>query len=179
MISALLLLVTACGGSAEIPLEQYEITEAGIVIEHPVGWQTATDGRATVLAETQDGFLAAFEADPPLAHDLTIIFDHREIEFMRSIGFDAEPATPAGLFEFNLDNFGWEALGEMRNIEILGSDAVVVRVATQIGVSEVIQGFLPGGEEIFLLELSGPDEQVLDDFLPIWEAIIADIAPIG
>ena len=58
----------------------------------------------------------------------------------------------------------WEVLGETRQIEILGMEAVAARVATPIGVSEVIQGFLPGAEEIFLLQVSGPDEAALDDF---------------
>jgi len=69
-------------------------------------------------------------------------------------------------------------IGDIGTIEVLGVKALRARVTTRIGVSEVVQGALPDSPDIFLLELSGPDERSLDDFLPIWEEIVASIAPM-
>lgn len=173
-ITALAVVVSACGSG--VSMDRYEVPEAGISIEYPRAWQAVTDGGATLFAETEDAVRAAYEPDPPPVRDLSIVFDHRDLEFMRSIGFAADPVTPQSLLDFNSGNFGWESIGETRQIEILDMDAVAVRVATPIGVSEVIQGFLPGAEEIFLLQVSGRDEAALDDFDALWQEIIASIA---
>ena len=74
-----------------------------------------------------------------------------------------------------MENFGWQALGNTWSTEVLGEEALSARVSTSIGVSEVIQGYLPGGEEVFLLQVSGPNETALDEFDPTWEAIVAGL----
>jgi len=179
LVSALLVLVSACGGSGATKLEPYELPGPQLVMDRPSEWLAVTEGRATLFAETQEAKDAAYLAPRPPVTALTIVFDHRLVEFMRTIGFVTEPFTNEDLFEFNRGNFGWEVIGEIGTVDVLGTEALRARVTTRIGVSEVIQGSLPTGEEIFLLELSGPDEASLDDFLSVWEAIIASLAPIG
>jgi len=134
LVSALLVLVSACGGSGATKLEPYELPGPQLVMDRPSEWLAVTEGRATLFAETQEAKDAAYLAP---------------------------------------------RIGEIGTVDVLGTEALRARVTTRIGVSEVIQGSLPTGEEIFLLELSGPDEASLDDFLSVWEAIIASLAPIG
>jgi len=178
LIAAMALLVAACGGSAQVDLESYELPGPLLVLDRPVDWLAVTEGRATLFAETQEAMDAAYLTDQPPADALTIVFDHRDLEFMRTIGYSAFPPTNEDLFEFNSGNFGWEVIGDIGTIEVLGVKALRARVTTRIGVSEVVQGALPDSPDIFLLELSGPDERSLDDFLPIWEEIVASIAPM-
>lgn len=166
--------VTAACGGGSASLERYDIPGTEFSIQHPQGWQTVTEAGATLLAETEDAFRGAFEQDPPPLSDLTIVFDHREIAFMEAIGLTGD-ATLLDLFLFNVENFGWQALGGTWSTEVLGEEALSARVKTSIGVSEVIQGYLPGGEEIFLLQVSGPDEAALDDFDPTWDVIVVGL----
>jgi len=177
LLVALALLAVACGGDSA-SLVRYDIPDTTISIEHPEGWLTASEGGATLLAETEDAFRGSFEQDPPPLSDLTIVFDHRELTFMRSIGL-GEDASPRDLMLFNVQNFGWSVISDTRSVEVFGDEAIAARVSTGIGVSEVIQGFLPGGEEIFLLQVSGPNEAALDAFASTWDDIVAGVTATG
>ena len=178
LIASVAVLIAACGGSAETDLEPYELLGPQLVIDRPVDWLAVTENRTTLFAQSQDALDAAYAVPPPPATALTIVFDHRHIDYMRSIGYVAEPPTNQDLFEFNSEEFGWELIGETETIEVLGSEALRARVITQVGVSEVIQGALPDSPDIFLFELSGPDPQALDSFLSTWETIVASVAPM-
>ena len=78
LLVALAFLAVACGGNPS-SLVRYDIPDTAISIEHPEGWLTASEGGATLLAETEDAFRGAFEQETPPLDDLTIVLDHREL----------------------------------------------------------------------------------------------------
>jgi hypothetical protein len=164
----------ACGGGGD-GLETYDLGVVGYEIGYPDGWLTVTEESVTVFAETQEALDAAYSAAPGPTTALSIVFDHRSLEFLRGIGFEADPATPEALFDFNEGNFGWELAANPTETELFGVPAFSARIETGLGVSDVIQGIFPGGDEVFLLELTGPDEEALDAFAPTWELILGSV----
>ncbi len=157
--------------------QTHEIAGLGFSIDYPAGWFADSQAPATLISQLEVDHEQAFsDSDSPQV-GIVIAFDHRDIDFMRSIGLPAD-ATMTDLVQLNAGFFEWQEPFEVVDTEVFGVPAASVRTVDDNGFSTVtLQGFI--GEEMFLLSIVAPPPgEVLDDFLPTWEAMLASIEPI-
>lgn len=156
--------------------ETHLIDGFGYSIDYPSGWFAETRGPVTEIAPTEEAMEAAFSTVGGPTEGLAITVDHRTVGFLQSIGLTSDDPTAEDLVEFNTANFNWTDVRDSTEVEVFGSRAIRVRVTLSEG-GELIQyqGVRADTGEIFLLGTGAPTSEILDEFLPTWDAIVESI----
>ena len=156
--------------------ETYTIPGFGYSIDYPVGWFAESRGPITVIAQTEAQLGERFSDPIGANRALSLGLDHRTVAFLQGIGLTSDDPTAQDLLEFNTSNFDWTVIGDQGEVEIFGTTAVVVRVTNPEGDFSIqYQGVRPDTDEIFLFGFGAPTEEILDAFLPAWNAMIESI----
>jgi hypothetical protein len=183
LLSAMALFLSSCiqpimPPEAEIPQadeiqlgETLEFPGFAYRIDHPAGWTLYTCPPAFALAaDSTDAALFCASDAPP--NDLVMGFDHRDLNFMRTIGLPAE-ATLDDLVALNQREFDQEILDEA-DTTIFGVPARRTRFADDEGaVGIVYAGFLD--DEAFLLGFTAPSTERLEEHMATIEAMVASL----
>lgn len=161
----------------EIPLptevtETHSIPGFGYSIDYSSGWTAETNGTFTQIAPTDEAFTrVAGEVGP--AEGLGVGLLHQTAV---SLGLDAENVTLDDVVEFNIDAVGWTDVRDLTEVEIFDSPAIRARVTGSEGREFIYyQGLKADTGELFLLGFGAPTSEILDEFLPTWDAMVESI----
>ena len=106
-----------------------------------------------------------------------VSLDHRTVAFLNGVGLASDDPTAQDLVEFNTTNFNWVDVRDLAEVEVFGGPAIRVRVTQPDGGESVLyQGVRSDTDEAFLLSFGAPTGEILDDFLPTWDAMFESIA---
>ncbi len=156
--------------------ETHEFAGLGFTIDYPAGWFAASDDSVTNISQLEVDHLRAFSGGTFPTTGIGVSLDHRDITFMRGIGLPAD-ATTADLVQIFAAFFEWQEPFEAVEIEVFGVLAASVRAIDGSGNTALtLQGFI--ADEVFVLFIFSPSDEVLDAFLPTWEAMLASIKPL-
>lgn len=107
---------------------------------------------------------------------LGVSLDHRTVVFLQGIGLASDDPTAEDLVEFNTTNFGWIDVRDLAEVEVFDSPAIRVRVTPSEGRESIqYQGVRADTGEVFLLGFGAPTGEILDEFLPTWDAMFESI----
>lgn len=154
--------------------ETYEVGRFGFRIAYPAGWVASTQEPVTIISELQSDHDVAFNDDQSNIEGYQVSLDHRGMAFMRSIGFSSDQDLEA-LFELNKDFFDWQDPLEPEELEAFGVPALAVKATDGDIWEHTLMGFV--NDEAFLLGMSAPTEEGLDEIMPTWEAMLDSIEP--
>ncbi len=123
---------------------EYKNEEAGVSLELPEDWVTASMMGMTIIAESQDAMTAIMQGETP---DLAIILlsspfdtlgiDSTELDSPTDL-FDVEGLTPLSADEALSE--GWE-MGEIVELEIDGYPAAMAEFASDVGSEDEASGY--------------------------------------
>lgn len=165
---------TTSAAPIEVPLptdvtETYSIPDFGYSIDHPSDWSAETIESVTQFSQIKE------ESSTDLRQGLTVSLDHRTVAFLQSIGLTSDDPTAQDLVEFNT-SFGWTDVRDLTEVEIFGSPAITVRATLPGGRESVqYQGIHSDTGEAFLFGFEAPTGEILDQFLPTWDAMLESI----
>lgn len=161
----------------EIPLptevtETHSIPGFGYSIDYSSGWTAETNGTFTQIAPTDEAFTrVAGEVGP--AEGLGVGLLHQTAV---SLGLDPENVTLDDVVEFNINAVGWADVRDLTEVEIFDSPAIRARVTGSEGREFIYyQGLKADTSELFLLGFGAPTSEILDEFLPTWDAMVESI----
>ena len=155
--------------------ETYTFPGFGFSIDYPAGWSAETRDTVTVIAELKSDLSTAFQDDGPPDEGAGISLDQRTLVYMRGIGLGEEP-TLENLFDLNKAFFQWQESVEPQEAEAFHSPALAVSTSNDEAWSHTLMGY--ANDRAFLLQISAPSEEKLDDLMPTWEQILASIQPV-
>jgi hypothetical protein len=154
--------------------ETFQFPGFGYAINHPTGWTVNTCPPAFVIAADPVDAEQFCSSDAPPS-DLAMGFDHRDLNFMRSIGLPAD-ATLDDLVALNQREFSQEIVDEIETM-LFGVPARRVRVTYDQGAAGIAYaGYLD--DEVFLLICDAPTAEALDRHLVTIEAMVASLRAI-
>lgn len=103
-----------------------------------------------------------------------IVFDHRNITLLESWGLP-ENATLDELLQFNINEISGMSNPEISETTLFGVPAVRAKFYEVQWYIEYA-GFI--NDEAFIFGVEAPSEEMLENFLPTWELILASITPV-
>ena len=154
--------------------ETYIFPDFGFSMAFPAGWHADTRGPVTRINELEADHATAFRDNSPPREGYEIGHDHRDLNFMASIGLDEEP-TLQDLFELNKNVFEWQEPIEVSESEVFGVPSLAARSCGTEGCGYTLMGFV--NDEAFYLFVGAETEKELDAFLPTFEQMVASIVP--
>ena len=180
---------TTAAAPIEVPLpadvtETHEIPGFGYSIDYPAGWSAETRGTLTLIASTEERLAAGFansEPDEPI-DGLGISLIYLPVaELQTSLGLTTDDPTAEDMLEFNktLETNGvvdWTDVRDQTEVEVFGVPAIRVRVTAAVGGEFIAyQGIRAETGEPFLFSFGAPTGEILDEFLPTWDAMFESI----
>ena len=174
LVSAAFLLA-ACSPSTLPELSETHIfADFGFSIDYPPGWSATTEGPVSYMAQTETDFLGRYDFKRKV-EGILISLDHRSIDFLRTIGFTADPPTLDELFAFNIGELTGMTNPGISEATIFGVPALrseYYETNWEISYAGLI------GDEAFFFFIAAPSEEMLEEFKPTMEAMISSIRPI-
>ena len=170
---------TTTAAPIDVPLptdvtETYSIPDFGYSIDYPSGWFAETRDPFTLIVPTEEALAAGFSDAEGPTEGLGVSLDHRTVAFLQHIGLASDDPTAEDLVEFNTTNFEWMDIRDLAEVEVFGGPAIRVRVTPSEG-RESIQYQGVRADEVFLLGFGAPTGEILDEFLPTWDAMFESI----
>jgi hypothetical protein len=167
---------TTAAAPIEVPLpsdltETYSIPNFGYSIDYPSGWFADTNEPNTQIVQIEEELFS--DSDEKVG--LGVNLDHRTVAFLQSIGLASDDPTAQDMVEFNTSEFGWTDVRDVEEVEIFGSPAIRVRATDSGGESVVYQGIRSDTGEVFAFSFGAPTDEILDEFLPTWDAMVDSI----
>jgi hypothetical protein len=166
---------TTSAAPIEVPLptdvtETYSIPDFGYSIDYPSGWFAETRESATEIVQIREELFSDSN------EGLGVGLDHRTVAFLQGIGLASDDPTAQDLVEFNTTEFDWTDVRDRAEVEVFGGPAIRVRVTAPDGGERVqYQGIRSDTGEVFLLSFGAPTGEILDEFLPTWDAMFESI----
>ena len=166
---------TTAAAPIEIPLptdvtETYSIPGFGYSIDYPSGWFAETRGTSTQFGQIEEDLFSDSR------EGLGVSLDHRTVAFLQGIGLASDDPTAQDLVEFNSANFDWTDTRDPAEVEVFDRPAIRVRVTHADGSESVqYQGVRSDTGEAFLFGFGAPTGEILDEFLPTWDAMFESI----
>jgi hypothetical protein len=175
-IASLSIFLFGCSGPRELPLSQtHEITRFGFSIDYPEGWSVVELGPVTLIGEHRADLQFNFE-DELITEGVAMSFEHRPISFLKSLGLKGDPPNLDDLFELNIYELTGMTNPEIEDATLFGEPALRSEYyEEQWDISYA--GFV--GDEAYFLRVTAPTEEMLADFKPTWEAMLASITPVA
>ncbi|MGI9623324.1 MAG: hypothetical protein ACR2PK_10850 [Acidimicrobiales bacterium] len=141
-------------------------------IDYSSGWSAETNGVFTQIAPTEEAFTRV-DGEVGPAEGLGVGLIHQTAE---SLGLGSDGVTLEDLVEFNIGALGWTDVRDLAEVEIFGSQAIRARVTGPEGREFIYyQGVSADTGELFLLGFGAPTSEILDEFLPTWDAMVESI----
>lgn len=163
------------------PTPAVELTEThvfagfGYSIDYPAGWLAETRGAFTAISELEEDHRRAFIENAPV-EGYQVGLDHQRMTFMRGLGLPNDPSLQ-DLLALNTEFFELQEPMEVSETVIFGVPALSVKAHSEsVGWGFGIMGFV--NDEAFLLSLSAPSEEALDEFRPTWNRMLESIEPV-
>ena len=156
--------------------ETYVFTGFGFSIDYPAGWVANTRMPVTAISELKEDNQRAFGGSFPVKGYL-VVLDHRRKAFMRSQFGLPENPTLDDLLKLNTRFSGLQQPMEVSETVVFGASALSVRAHDRHdnwGI--VLMGFKDN--EAFLLAISTPSEEALDEIIPTWNKMLGSIKPV-
>lgn len=142
------------------------LTDSGFQISYPAGWVVRTNGSTTLIEE---------HANACDRHDgICVVHDHLSIATLLEMGLPQQANLDAMLV-LNRHFFTWKELAEPEETEVFGVPALGVRYYDDGVYGYILMGYV--NDEGFLLNVSAPSEEGLDEILPTFTAMRASITP--
>jgi hypothetical protein len=139
----------------------------GFLISYPEGWVVETYGVTTMIQPTAG---TCDRKDGPC-----IVHDFRDAETMMAMGLPESPVA-ADVVELNRKFFDWEELSEPEASAAFGSEALGMRYSDDGVFGYILTGVLD--KDIWMLNVSAPSEEALEELMPTFEAMLETIQPV-
>ena len=193
----LLLVVTACGGSAsptavpaptapplsssaldELGLsETHTFTSMGFSMPYPAGWLTGVSFRTNIISELKEDHSKGFPNTPGIprptkGYQITLTVLSKDVYLKRSA------RNLDGLLSRWASGYGLKAPDESVQAQMFRG-APALRVTGTMGFNRIVNCLIGQNEEFaYLLCLGAPTEQALAEFMATWEQMLASIHPV-
>jgi hypothetical protein len=155
--------------------DTYTLPDFGFSIDYPAGWQADTQATFTVITELDEDFQNAFDNDyTPRGYEVAL--DHIALSFLSERGLPSDPSLEE-LFEFNMEFFGVREPTDMSEIVVFDVPAISARFKIDERWGVVTTGFKD--QRVFLLVITAPSEEALDEIMPTWAKMLASIKPVA
>lgn len=171
-----LIVVSGCGKSGPLELtETHNITGFNFSIDYPEGWIAATEGPLTWIAETQIDFDQRHNRNHELVR-IGMSLEHRPLSFLKELGLPSDSPTLDDLFSLNINEKTGMTNPNITETTIFGVPALRSEYYEEDHWEISYAGFV--NNEAFFFIVSAPTEEMLNDFKPTFELMIASITPI-
>lgn len=189
LVAAGIFILAGCGGT-DLPVEDdpspaslssprsltqtHTIPSFGFSIDYPEGWFAETDGSISRMVEIQEDLDPPDGPCCPKSNGVVISLDHRSIFQLEEWGLPKD-ASLDQLFAFNIGEIEGMTNPEITETVVFGVPALRSSYyESQWRITYA--GFIK--DEAFIFAVGAPTEQLLDDFMPTWDLILASISPI-
>ena len=171
-----LIVISGCGKSGPLELtETHIITGFNFSIDYPEGWIAATEGPLTYIAEFQTDFDQRKNFDWEFV-GIGIVLEHRPLSFLRELGLPPGTPTLDDLFALNIDELTGMTNPNITEATIFGVPALRSEYYEEDSWDISYAGFI--NNEAFFFIVGAGTEEMLNDFKPTFELMIASITPI-
>lgn len=170
--------------STAILTETSELIGLGHEIDHPAGWEFTQIGEPPgfvkgVIAEKAEDLPVPDDGDESVVWPTGVVirFDQLPGSDLAEFGYDATTGLN-GFYEFNAGLIGLPEPRDREQIDV-GTGMAISAVYENPGEHD--RAFVMGqiDDRFFLIGLDVPLDSEIDDFLPVWEAMISSIRPLG
>lgn len=144
--------------------ETTPLTDSGFTMSYPAGWVARANGSATLIEE---------HANACDRHDgVCVVHDHLSMATLTAMGLPQQ-ANLQAMLVLNRHFFTWKELTEPEETEVFGAPALGLQYYDDGVYGYILMGYV--NEEGFLLNISAPTEEGLEQILPTFEAMRASI----
>ena len=167
--------IAGCGQSGDLNLSETHVFAGfGFSIDYPQDWFAITEGAVTWIAELELDFNTRHR-ETPKTEGIKIILDHRPLAFLESLGLPSDSPTINDLFQLNIDELTGMTDPQITETVLFGVPALRSEYyENQWDISYA--GFI--GDEAFFFIVTAPTKDMLSDFKPTWELMLASITPV-
>jgi hypothetical protein len=172
--------LTSCAPANTLPLtETYIIPDFGFSIDYPEGWLAGNDSTdpVTWIFQDEEDYTKRHQGNQQQLIGIRVSLDHRTLEWLNLVlGLKGNP-TLNDLFDLNIHEISHMVNPNIEETTLFGVDALKSEF---YGAEEQwyisYAGFID--DEAFLLMVSSPTEEELENFKPTWDAMLESIKSV-
>lgn len=171
-----MIVVSGCGNKDIPPLtETHVITGFNFSIDFPEGWFSSTEDTVTWISETRRDFDRRHEPNHKL-EGIGIVLQHEPLSFLEELGLPSDAPTLDDLFALNIGALTGMTNPIVTESTIFGVPALRSEYYEEDHWDISYAGYI--NNEAFFFLVSAPSEEMLENFKPTFDLMIASITPI-